>query len=47
MITLEKAMSFTNEDIKDAMTIKLDYVPNKIPQFIDGIRRAPKREAKL
>lgn len=47
MITLEKTMSFTNEDIKDAMTIKLDYVPNKIPQFIDGIRRAPKREAKL
>ncbi|MGL5755122.1 MAG: urocanate hydratase [Paraclostridium sp.] len=47
MITLEKTMNVTNEDIKDAMTIKLDYIPNKIPNFIEGIRRAPKREAKL
>lgn len=42
MVTLEKVMNVTNEEIKDAMTIKLDYIPSEIPQFIDGIRRAPK-----
>ncbi|MFR3072018.1 MAG: urocanate hydratase [Paeniclostridium sp.] len=47
MATLEKVMNITNESIEDAMTIKLDYIPNEIPKFIDGIRRAPKREAKL
>ena len=36
-----------NEDIKNAMEIKIDYVPKTIPNFIEGIRRAPKREAKL
>ncbi|MBC6002195.1 urocanate hydratase [[Eubacterium] tenue] len=40
-------MNIKNESIEDAMTIKLDYIPNEIPKFIDGIRRAPKREAKL
>ncbi|MGL6108390.1 urocanate hydratase [Romboutsia sp.] len=29
------------------MSIKINYVPQQIPQFIEGIRRAPKREAKL
>ena len=47
MATLEKVMNIKNESIEDAMTIKLDYIPNEIPKFIDGIRRAPKREAKL
>lgn len=47
MITLEKSVNFTNEDIKNAMTIKLDTIPNKIPKFLEGIRRAPKRESKL
>ena len=47
MDTLEKFMNITNEEIKNSMTIKLDYIPNKMPKFIDGIRRAPKREAKL
>ena len=47
MATLEKVMNIKNESIEDAMTIKLNYIPNEIPKFIDGIRRAPKREAKL
>ncbi|CEP79351.1 urocanate hydratase [Paraclostridium sordellii] len=47
MITLEKSVNFTNEDIKNAMTIKLDTIPNKKPKFLEGIRRAPKRESKL
>ncbi|MGL5711661.1 MAG: urocanate hydratase [Paraclostridium sp.] len=47
MITLEKDLNVNNEKIKDAMIIKLDYIPGKTPQFIEGIRRAPKREAKL
>ncbi len=47
MIAIEKTVRFTNEDIKDSMSIKLDYIPSQIPKFIDGIRRAPKREAKL
>ncbi|CEN75779.1 urocanate hydratase [[Clostridium] sordellii] len=47
MITLEKSVNFTNEDIKNSMTIKLDTIPNKIPKFLEGIRRAPKRESKL
>ena len=47
MATLEKVMNITNESIEDAMTIKLDYIPNEIPKSIDGIRRAQKSEAKL
>jgi urocanate hydratase len=47
MVTLEKYMNVTNENIEDAMTIKLDHVPSYKPKFIEGIRRAPKREAKL
>ena len=47
MTTLEKVMNVSNESIEDAMTIKLDYIPNEIPKFMEGIRRAPKREAKL
>lgn len=47
MITLEKSVNFTNEDIKNSMTIKLDTIPNKTPKFLEGIRRAPKRESKL
>ncbi|GAA0862285.1 urocanate hydratase [Paraclostridium tenue] len=47
MATLEKVMNVSNESIEDAMTIKLDYIPNEIPKFMEGIRRAPKREAKL
>ncbi|MGL6107673.1 urocanate hydratase [Romboutsia sp.] len=29
------------------MSIKITHIPEKVPQFIEGIRRAPKREAKL
>ena len=29
------------------MTIKLDVIPDKIPEFQEHIRRAPKRESKL
>ncbi|MDO5563672.1 MAG: urocanate hydratase [Eubacteriales bacterium] len=34
-------------DIDNAMTIKLDYELPAYPKFIDGIRRAPKRESHL
>ncbi len=36
-----------NDDIKKSMTIKIKEVPKEVPSFIEGIRRAPKREAKL
>ncbi|MGX4600969.1 urocanate hydratase [Faecalimicrobium sp. JNUCC 81] len=44
---MEKTLNILNEDIKDSMSIKLNYVPQETPHFIEGIRRAPKREAKL
>ncbi|RDY23387.1 urocanate hydratase [Romboutsia maritimum] len=43
----EKVLNSVNEKIQESMSIKLDYIPDKIPEFIEGIRRAPKREAKL
>lgn len=36
-----------NDLIKDAMKIKLDSELPKYPEFIQGLRRAPKREAEL
>ncbi|MDD4832106.1 MAG: urocanate hydratase [Clostridia bacterium] len=36
----------TNFDIGKAMTVKLDYLPPK-KNFVEGIRRAPKREFRL
>ncbi|RDY29595.1 urocanate hydratase [Romboutsia weinsteinii] len=47
MSTLESTIEISNEDIKDAMIVKLDFIPEKTPEFIEGIRRAPKREAHL
>ena len=44
---MEKTLNVLNEEIKDSMSIKLNYVPKEMPKFIKGIRRAPKREAKL
>ena len=44
---MEKTLNFNNEDIKNAMTIKLTDIPKEIPIFEEGIRRAPRREAKL
>ncbi|WP_042275800.1 urocanate hydratase [[Clostridium] dakarense] len=44
---MEKTLNILNEEIKGSMSIKLNYVPKEIPKFIEGIRRAPKREAKL
>lgn len=44
---MEKTLTFNNEDIKNAMTIKLTDIPKEIPKFEEGIRRAPRREAKL
>ncbi|MDU4860116.1 MAG: urocanate hydratase [Terrisporobacter othiniensis] len=44
---MEKTLNFNNEDIKNAMTIKLTDIPKEIPIFEKGIRRAPRREAKL
>lgn len=36
-----------NFDIENAMTIKLDDELPEYPKFVDGIRRAPKRESEL
>lgn len=44
---MEKTLSFNNEDIKNAMTIKLSHIPSEIPKFEEGIRRAPRRDSKL
>ena len=44
---MEKVLNFNNEKIKNAMTIKLTDIPSEIPKFEEGIRRAPRREAKL
>ena len=44
---MEKTLSFANEQISNAMTIKLTDIPKEIPAFEKGIRRAPRREAKL
>jgi len=37
----------TNREIAGAMTIKLDQVPEKTPEFVAGIRRAPNRGFRL
>ncbi|MEG0844232.1 MAG: urocanate hydratase [Romboutsia sp.] len=47
MSSLETTVQFLNEDIENAMSIKIDIIPEKTPEFIEDIRRAPKREAKL
>lgn len=38
---------FDNKMIKEAMQIKIDYIPEKTPEFQQGIRRAPMRELTL
>ena len=38
---------FTNDQIANAMKIKLDDVLPEYPEFEQGIRRAPRREADL
>ncbi|QZY54233.1 urocanate hydratase [Crassaminicella profunda] len=38
---------FTNGDVRQAMQIKLDAVLPDYPEFMEGIRRAPKREFTL
>ena len=43
----EFKLSNRNQQINDALTIKLDVIPDKIPPFEENIRRAPRREAKL
>jgi len=40
-------MEINNQSIMQAMEIKIDSVPEKTPDFIQGIRRAPKRELTL
>ena len=44
---MEKTLAFNNEDINNAMTIKLSDIPKDIPPFVKNIRRAPRREAKF
>ena len=36
-----------NEMIQDAMTIQLDYELPEYPAFVEGIRRAPRRESHM
>ena len=40
-------MQINNQAIQGGMEIKIDYIPAKTPEFIQGIRRAPKRELTL
>ena len=40
-------LNLRNKEINKALTIKLDVIPDKIPEFQEHIRRAPKRESKL
>ena len=44
---MEKTLTFDNQSINEAMNIKLTDIPKDIPAFQTGIRRAPRREAKL
>ena len=44
---MEKVLNFNNEDIKNAMTIKLTDIPKEIPVFEKGIRRAPQKRFKI
>jgi urocanate hydratase len=47
MILKEVIIMLTNLDISKTMTIKLDDDLPEIPEFVEGIRRAPKRELVL
>ncbi len=40
-------LNYLNKEIQEAMSIKINNIPKETPKFMDGIRRAPKREAKL
>lgn len=40
-------MTLDNKTIAEGMEIKIDYISDKIPEFIQGIRRAPMRELTL
>lgn len=40
-------LNLRNKEINKALTIKLDVIPDKITEFQEHIRRAPKRESKL
>lgn len=42
-----KELSILNQEIENSMSIKITNIPKEIPQFKEGIRRAPKRESKL
>ena len=42
-----KELNILNQEIENSMSIKITNIPKEIPKFIEGIRRAPKRESKL
>ena len=44
---MEKILNSLNKNIEESMSIKIKNIPKKVPNFIEEIRRAPKREAKL
>nr|WP_330362453.1 hypothetical protein [[Clostridium] dakarense] len=44
---MEMVLNKINKDIKESMSIKITHIPKEVPKFIEGIRRAPKRDAKL
>lgn len=47
MISIDKSLAYLNKEIEESMSIKITNIPKETPKFIEGIRRAPKREAKL
>ncbi|CEI72005.1 urocanate hydratase [Romboutsia hominis] len=44
---MEKTLNILNQEIFEGMSIKINEIPKDNCEFIKGIRRAPKREAKL
>ncbi len=42
-----KELNILNQEIENSMSIKITNIPKEVPNFIEGIRRAPKRESKL
>ena len=42
-----KELNILNQEIENSMSIKITNIPKEVPKFIEGIRRAPKRESKL
>ena len=44
---MEKTLAFNNEDINNAMTIKLSDIPKDIPPFVKNIKKSSKKGSKI